>query len=250
VYKIGRRQWRTMAEEKTTPLLGTLRGVINTLLAVVDTILWTAFATVAIPFMPRSRFLELAKGWGRSLLWLCGIRARVAGLEHVDPSRIYLVMANHQSLFDIPFINAVMGIRIRFLAKKSLRLIPIFGWYLRQAGYFPIDRALVLSAYKMVERIIEIVKRGESVMIFPEGTRSRDGSLGEFKRGSLMAALKAGVPILPVAIDGSYNIMPRGTWLVRPTTVTLGIARPIMIRSEEEYNAKVKEVRDAIAEML
>jgi 1-acyl-sn-glycerol-3-phosphate acyltransferase len=121
---------------------------------------------------------------------------------------------------------------------------------MRQAGYFSIDREVVLSAYKTLEKIVEILNAGESVMIFPEGTRSRDGTLGKFKRGSLMAALKSQAPIIPIAISGSYKIMPRGTWLLKPTTVKLSAGKPIYIKSEEEYDRKVEEVREAIAKML
>ncbi|MCU0640904.1 MAG: 1-acyl-sn-glycerol-3-phosphate acyltransferase [Candidatus Margulisbacteria bacterium] len=210
---------------------------------------------VALCCAPFSRnkprlFQTAAHLWARTITLLSGIRVKVTGLNNIPQGQPLIIVANHQGAADIPVLLACLPVCFRFAIKKELFGLPIFGWYLRQAGYFPIDRALILSAYKMVERIIAILKTGESVMIFPEGTRSRDGSLGEFKRGSLMAALKAGVPILPVAIDGSYNILPRGTWLIRPTTVTLGIGKPIVIRSEEEYDAKVKEVRDAIAAML
>lgn len=195
-------------------------------------------------------FQNAAHLWAKTITLMSGIRVKVQGLENVPKNQPLIIVANHQGAADIPVLLAKVPVCFRFAIKKELFGIPVFGWYLRQAGYFPIDRALILSAYKMVERIIEILKTGESVMIFPEGTRSRDGSLGEFKRGSLMAALKAGVPVLPVAIDGSYNIMPRGTWLVRPTKVFLGIGKPIMIGSEAEYDAKVKEVRETIAALL
>jgi 1-acyl-sn-glycerol-3-phosphate acyltransferase len=195
-------------------------------------------------------FQNAAHFWAKTITVISGIRVTATGLDNIPKNQPLIIVANHQGAADIPVLLGKIPVCFRFAIKKELFGIPIFGWYLRQAGYFPIDRALILSAYKMVERIIAILKTGESVMIFPEGTRSRDGSLGEFKRGSLMAALKAGVPVLPVAIDGSYNIMPRGTWLIRPTEVTLGIGKPIMIRSEEEYDAKVKEVRDSIAALL
>jgi 1-acyl-sn-glycerol-3-phosphate acyltransferase len=98
--------------------------------------------------------------------------------------------------------------------------------------------------------MVELLAGGNKILIFPEGTRSQDGSLGEFKRGSLLAALKAGVPVLPVAINGSYNIMPKGTKLIRPTKVRLSIGKPIIIANDSEYEAKLGAVRQSIANML
>jgi 1-acyl-sn-glycerol-3-phosphate acyltransferase len=230
--------------------------LLHTLLLYLYTVVsFFAGCAVIFCFYPFARnkhrlFQNAAHFWAKTVTFMSGIKLKVRGLENIPKNQPLIIVANHQGAADIPVLLGNIPVCFRFAVKKELFGLPVFGWYLRQAGYFPIDRALILSAYKMVEKIIEILKTGESVMIFPEGTRSRDGSLGEFKRGSLMAALKAGVPILPVAIDGSYNIMPRGTWLVRPTKVTLGIGKPILIKSEAEYDAKVKEVRDAIAALL
>lgn len=204
------------------------------------------------PFAPNKHLLfqNAAHLWAKTIIFISGLRVKARGLENIPKNQPLIIVANHQGAADVPVLLANIPVCFRFAIKKELFSIPIFGWYCRQAGYFPIDRALVLSAYKMVERIIEILKEGESAMIFPEGTRTKDGSLGEFKRGSLMAALKAGVPILPVAIAGSYDIMPRGTWLIRPAKVTLSFGKLVYIKSEGEYDQKVQEVRESIASML
>ena len=212
----------------------------------------TALALCFAPFVrPRTRvFQAAAHYWARFLSFFAGIKVTAGGLENIPRGQPLIFVANHQGAADIPILLAYLPVRFRFAIKKELFNIPVFGWFLRQAGYFPIDREIILSAYKMIERIIEILKSGESVMIFPEGTRSRDGTLGKFKRGSLMAALKSGAPIIPIAISGSYGIMPRGTYLIKPSPDKLSGGQPIYIKTEEEYDNKVEEVRKVIAEML
>jgi 1-acyl-sn-glycerol-3-phosphate acyltransferase len=204
------------------------------------------------PFVrPRTRLFQTAAHlWARFIGLFAGIKVETSGIDHIPLNKPLILVANHQGVSDIPVLLAYLPIRFRFAIKKELFSIPFFGWYLRQAGYFPIDRAVILSAYKTLEQIIEILKSGESVMIFPEGTRSRDGTLGKFKRGSLMAALKSGAPVIPIAISGSYNIMPKGTYLVNPSRVKLSVGKPIYIKDEKEYDQKVEEVREAIAKML
>ena len=204
------------------------------------------------PFVrPRTRlFQSAAHYWARFLGFFSGMKVETAGLKNIPLNQPLILVANHQGAADIPVLLAYLPVRFRFAIKKELFKIPLFGWYLRQAGYFPIDRQVILSAYKTLDQIIGILKTGESVMIFPEGTRSRDGSLGKFKRGSLMAALKSGAPVVPIAIDGSYNIMPKGTYLVNPSRIKLSVGKPIYITDEKEYDQKVEEVREAIAKML
>jgi 1-acyl-sn-glycerol-3-phosphate acyltransferase len=222
------------------------------LYAVVSFFLGTTFTLLFVPFVRNKHLLfqTAAQYWSRTIVLLSGIKAETKGLDTIPTNQPLIIVANHQGAADIPVLLAYLPVCFRFAIKKELFDIPVFGWYLKAAGYFPINRELVLSAYKMVENIIEILKSGESVMIFPEGTRTRDGSLGPFKRGSLMAALKSGAPILPVAISGSYRIMPRGTFLINPAKVYLSAGQLIYIRSEAEYDTKVAEVRDSIAAML
>lgn len=229
-----------------------IRTVLLYTLVVISFFVGTIIPLLFLPFSRnKTRPFHLAAHyWAKLLLWCSGTKIRVSGLENVPRSRPVILVANHQGAGDVPLLLGCLPLLFRFAIKKELFAIPIFGWYLKLAGYFPIDRALVLSAYRMVEQIIASLQAGDSVMIFPEGTRSRDGTLGKFKRGSLMVALKAGVPIVPVAIDGSYKFMPRGTWLLQPTEVSLTVAPPVYIRSEEEYDAKVAEVRESIAARL
>ena len=229
-----------------------LRTIFVFLLVVVSYFAGIGLTYLFIPFVrPRTRIYQnAAHYWAKALALFSGIKVEAAGLENIPLNKPLILVANHQGAADIPVLLAYLPVRFRFAIKKELFNIPIFGWYLRQAGYFPIDRQVVLSAYKTLEQIIGILKAGESVMIFPEGTRSRDGLLGKFKRGSLMAALKSGAPVVPIAIDGSYNIMPKGTYLITPSRIRLSVGQPIYITDEKEYDQKVEEVRESIAKML
>jgi 1-acyl-sn-glycerol-3-phosphate acyltransferase len=229
-----------------------LRTIFVFLLVVASYFIGIALTYLFVPFVrPRTRLYQnAAHYWARAIGFFSGIKVEAAGLENIPRDTPLILVANHQGAADIPVLLAYLPVRFRFAIKKELFNIPVFGWYLRQAGYFPIDRQVILSAYKTLDQIIGILKSGESVMIFPEGTRSRDGSLGKFKRGSLMAALKSGAPVVPIAIDGSYNIMPKGTYLLNPSRIKLSVGKPIYITDEKEYDQKVEEVREAIARLL
>jgi len=184
------------------------------------------------------------------LVKVSGIRCEVSGIENIPKNKAMIFAANHQGAADILIVLACLPTNFRFAIKKELFNIPIFGWYLRRAGYFPIDRKLILSAYRTVENIIEYIKGGDNVLIFPEGTRTKTGELGKFKRGSLLAALKSGAPIVPLAISGSFNLMPTGSFIINPHPVKFSIGKPIEITSEADYDSKVEEVRSAIERML
>ncbi|MBU1027210.1 MAG: 1-acyl-sn-glycerol-3-phosphate acyltransferase, partial [Candidatus Margulisbacteria bacterium] len=178
------------------------------------------------------------------------VRLKVCGLENVPKDTPLLIAANHQGFADILIVLACLPVYFRFAIKKELFSIPIFGWYLKKAGYFPIDRKIILSVYKTVEVMEKIFETRDSVLIFPEGTRSKTGQLGAFKRGSLVTALETGCPVLPVSISGSYEIMPRGHIFAWPHPVKLTVSPVVYINSDEEYDGKVKEIRDAVAKNL
>jgi 1-acyl-sn-glycerol-3-phosphate acyltransferase len=184
------------------------------------------------------------------LVWCSGIPLEIRGLENIPKNQPLLIACNHQGAADILILLAGMPIDFLFAIKKELFQIPVFGWYLKRAGYIAVDRALILSAYKLVAAFAKRLEGGESILVFPEGTRTKTGELGAFKRGSLLSAPKAGVPILPVAISGSFNLMPRGSWIICPHPVKLTISQPITITAGEEYESKVEEVRSRIAKML
>ncbi|MBU0672452.1 MAG: 1-acyl-sn-glycerol-3-phosphate acyltransferase [Candidatus Margulisbacteria bacterium] len=222
------------------------------LLTVVSFLVGTTITLFFVPFSRSSHkpFQIAGHIWARFLTFFSGVKVQVSGLENIPRDKALILASNHQGAADILILLACLPINFRFAIKKELFKIPIFGWYLKKAGYFSIDRKLVLSAYRTVEAVIEIIKAGESVLIFPEGTRTKTGELGRFKRGSLLAALKSRAPIIPIAISGSFNIMKKGSWLFHPCPVKLSVGKPIEIKSEADYDNKIAEVRETIARML
>ena len=169
----------------------------------------------------------LAAWWAKSICTASGVAVSVSGTEKLDPNKPYIFAANHQSQFDIFAIQGFLGIDFRWLAKKELFRVPIWGAAMRRAGYIPIDRSHGRQAIKSLEKAAQKIAKGTSVIIFPEGTRSRDGKLQKFKSGAMLLAIKSGVPLVPVAITGTYDILPKGHLLVHSGKVTIRAGRPI-----------------------
>lgn len=195
---------------------------------------------------------RVAKAWGRSILRVSGVRVLVRGMEQIDPARAFIFMSNHQSNFDIPVLLGHLPVPFRWLAKAELFKIPIFGRAMRGAGYIPIDRTDRPAAIESLRQAGGAVRRGVSVMIFPEGTRSLDGTLKPFKKGGFVMAIEAGVPIVPVALRGTFDIMPKNRLMIRPRDVTMAIGEPIATTgySIHSKEALMDEVRNALHRQL
>jgi len=185
----------------------------------------------------------IARIWGYSILLVSRVRVRVTGQENFDPSRPYIFMSNHQSNFDIPVLLAHLRCQFRWLAKAELFRIPVFGRGMRGAGYIPIDRSDRRAAIRSLQTAAETIRQGSSVMIFPEGTRSLDGNLRSFKKGGFVLAVDAGVPIVPVLIRGTFDIMPRSGLRIRPGRVWVRILPPIKTAG---YSRKQKDELQAL----
>jgi len=199
-------------------------------------IIWTVMATgffsiVAILSSLLDRKGELphlvARVWGRTLLFGARVKVTVKNPDNIDPSRSYIYMSNHQSNFDIPVLLAYLPVQYRWLAKMELFRIPIFGFAMRRAGYISIDRSDRKAAILSLKHAAEIIRGGVSVLIFPEGTRSRDGNIRPFKSGGFILAIDSGAPIVPVIIHGTFPIMPKDRLRIRPGNVVLEIEKPV-----------------------
>lgn len=188
--------------------------------------------------------------WGRVGLWLAGVKLRVEGVENLPaPGEPVIFAGNHQSNFDILSYFAGLPFQFRWMAKEELFRVPFFGLAMKRSGYIPIDRSDRRKAMKSMALAAERIRGGTSVVIFPEGTRNDSGRLQEFKKGGLLIALKAQVPIVPVAISGSAAVMKKGRWAFTPGTITLRILPRIETvgLSNKESEALMTKLRSSLA---
>jgi 1-acyl-sn-glycerol-3-phosphate acyltransferase len=194
-----------------------------------------------------------ARLWARLALSMAGVRVAVQGTEHL-PDGPVIFMSNHQSNFDILALLASMPRQFYWIAKKELFDIPVFGHSMRRGGYIPLDRSDGRKALKSMDNAAAIIRAGKSVVMFPEGTRSKDLHLLPFKRGGFLLALKAGVPVVPVTINGSGRINPAGRIRLYRGAISITMHPPIELpenvsRGEAE-TVLMDQVHDAISSAL
>jgi 1-acyl-sn-glycerol-3-phosphate acyltransferase len=162
------------------------------------------------------------------LLKVSGVKMKVEGLEKIDPGETYVFVSNHRSFMDIPVLLAYLPLQFRFLAKKGLFLIPFLGTHLRRAGHLPVVKDNPRASLKSMTDAARILREhGMSVMLFPEGGRSKDGILQDFIEGAAYIAVKSGVPIIPLAMTGTREVLPMGSLQIMSGIVELRIGDPI-----------------------
>lgn len=210
-------------------------------------------ALVVLVFRPRSHVvMKLGRLWSKAILHACGIRVVYEGLEHTlrHPSCVFI--SNHQSFLDIWATIPVLPPPTRFVAKQSLFRVPVFGWCLAAGGFISIDRKNRKRAFRSLERAAEKIRSGQQIFLFAEGTRSRDGQLGPFKKGAFHMALRAGVPVVPVSISGTWEALPRTSFRPRPGEIRVRFATPVDIARylPDDLNGLMAEVREAIVSGL
>jgi 1-acyl-sn-glycerol-3-phosphate acyltransferase len=191
--------------------------------------------------------------WARSLVRAAGIDLHTENLDVVDPAQRYVLVSNHYSYLDIPCIFVAFPNQpIRFMAKASLFKIPIFGWGLAKSGFIPIDRKNRRTAVKSFELAADRIRKGNTIVIFPEEGRSRERAMRPFQRGAFLLALKSEKPIIPICIDGTYDVMRVGTLKITPHRVTIraGVEIATLGRSVREKEALAQESRGQIQAML
>jgi 1-acyl-sn-glycerol-3-phosphate acyltransferase len=191
------------------------------------------------------RQIGLARIWARCLLWGSGIKVKVEGLEKIAANGSYVFASNHLSYMDTPVVLANIPVQFRFLAKRGLFQIPLLGTHLARAGHIPVPRDDARAAVKTMTTAAQIIReRAISLLIFPEGGRSPDGRLAEFKEGAAYIAIRAGVALVPVALKGTHEILPYGSAHVRAGAVTMRIGEPIptaqaQLRDRERLTAEL-----------
>jgi 1-acyl-sn-glycerol-3-phosphate acyltransferase len=200
----------------TAPLIFIATGLMGTI-------------SLACSFVDASGALQdrCAKMWSRLVLTICGVKVRVEGVEQLQPGTTYVFCANHQSQIDTPVVLAALPFPFRFAAKKELFAIPFLGWHLRRSGHIPIDRQNPHAAVKSFRGAGERLRRGVSVLFFPEGGTSLGGGIGKFKRGGFALARQWEAQIVPVTLRGSRHVLRPKSYHVRAGTVDVLIGPPI-----------------------
>lgn len=233
-----------------------LKTILVYLWAPFANLLWythtVVMATLSLILWPFDRSGELqhwcARWWCRLVAWSIFARIRVHGAANVRKDQNYVYMANHSSLIDTPALFAYLPYQFRIMAKKELFWVPFMGWHLWTAGNFPIDRSDGRKTARSLRAVIDGVKGGKSLAVFPEGTRTPDGRLQAFKSGAFKIAVKAGVPIVPVSIRGTFKLLPKTTLAPRPGRVDVVVGTPIDTSKYNERNLSelIAETRRAI----
>jgi 1-acyl-sn-glycerol-3-phosphate acyltransferase len=227
-------------------------GVVRFGVAVVLSLLSAALELLLI-FVDRRRgllFHAIARLWAKSVLAVSSVSVAVKGLEHLVPGQAYVYVSNHASMFDIPAIISGIPAQIRIVYKKELEVIPFFGWGLKAGPYIGINRGRGTEAMKSLDSAIARIRNGASVLLYAEGTRTRDGKLQQFKRGAFNIAARAGIPVVPLTVNGSFTILRKKSLSVRPGHIDLVVAPPIPIPPGEGRDvelALMAQVHNAIA---
>jgi 1-acyl-sn-glycerol-3-phosphate acyltransferase len=208
------------------------------------------FFLVSLPVMVVTRSGDLPiwfgrRAWGPWGLRLAGARVEVARRPTL-PNGPVIFASNHESVLDIWVLFEVLGRSFRFIAKQELFRIPIFGWYLAVGGHVPVDRGHPTRAVESLRRAGALVREGTSLVVFPEGTRSRDHRVHAFKKGPFVVAMAAGVPVVPVALSGSGRVTPKNVIAVVPGMIRVSIGDPIDPRAFATKDALLAEVRRAV----
>jgi 1-acyl-sn-glycerol-3-phosphate acyltransferase len=223
----------------------------------VFTLAWTAgwICLALLLRMVRDERLPLrmaARCWAPGLLRGAGARLQVEGLERVDWTQPLVLVCNHQSVIDACALFRAVPTPLRFVLKQEMTRVPFVGWYARRMGMVFIERGSARSSPQRLRDAVALVRGGAQLCAFPEGTRSRDGSVGPFKGGVLQVAIAAGVPVVPVAISGSGAVLPAAGFRVRPGVIRLRFGTPIATSglAVEDRNALARQARAAVIDLL
>lgn len=230
-----------------------LRGILTFITALVTTVILGTIATVGSLLSHESDIcLRLGRLWSRLNMAATGLKPVFRGSENLSSSLPCIFLANHQSTMDIWLMLMILPESARFIAKESLFRVPILGWALTSAGFISIDRSSRTRALKSLDAAAAKIRSGKSVVMFPEGTRSRSGKLAKFKKGAFHLALKSGVPVVPVSLRGTFEAMPPGLYRISKVPVEVTVHPPIDVTAFLPDNTKdlMVAVRDAIASGL
>ncbi len=239
---------RTAPPREATPLNYLHSAVAIPLIYLYTVVMGTLSLLVSFSDPEGRRQHWCAQAWSRMIARTAGARVRVYGAEHLRAGASYVFLSTHQSYMDIPVMLGYLPAQLRIAAKREVFMIPFLGWHMTRAGHISINRGAPAEAVATLQRAAAEVREGVSVFLYPEGTRSRDGSLQPFKKGGFKFAVQAGLPVVPVTIKGSRQLLPRDSIIFRPGEVEMYLDEPIPTRglADSELPALMQSVRAAM----
>ena len=215
---------------------------------VVLTLFTAVFTMIFVPFRNAEFVHRVQQFWSRSFYRLMFLPVTVEGLEHIQPGQSYVFVSNHQSMFDVWLIYGWLPVIFKWLMKAELRKVPFVGIACKAAGHIFVDRKNPKAAMESMEDIKKQLKDGVCTVIFPEGTRTKDGQVGRFKRGAFQIALDLKLPIIPISLSGCYDVLPKGKPFVYRRPVRMYVGEPIDITQFENNNDAIDFVRNKVIE--
>jgi 1-acyl-sn-glycerol-3-phosphate acyltransferase len=225
-----------------------IRSFFSALWVLLTMIILASIGLLVVWFTPNTVFI-LSRFWSWLIFkGLFGVTVEYSGRENVPEGQSYIFVANHQSAFDIPLLILGNKSPTRFLAKKELTRIPLFGWCMKAMGHIIIDRQNIHQARAGLARALERLKKERlSIIAFPEGTRSKDGNLSLFKKGTFILAIESGLPVVPVTISGAYDVFPKKKWFYNKGILRVHFHPPIettpyTVERKEELSEKVRNI--------
>ncbi len=226
-----------------------LWGLFADIWIFVSTVVFGSVAILAMLITRRGWPVDvLGPLWARMMVWTCGIRVELEGLEHLRAGESYVLISNHLSNFDIWCMLAALPVTIRFVAKKELLRLPIFGQALAMSDHIVIDRQNPQAAIETINAAADSSPGGMAILFYAEGTRSPDGKVHAFKKGGVTLALRCGLPIIPVSVSGTRKFLPKGCAVIRPggrVKIVLGEPIPsadVPLEARHELNERVREI--------
>ena len=232
---------------------------MRVLWASICTVLWTIVFGLSGIFLTifesnKGRSLgHCARLWGKFILFTCGIKCKVTGLSNLNPNTNYIFAGNHTSMLDIPIAFSGLPYWLVPIAKIELSSVILLGWVMRTAGHIFIDRKKSESAIRILEKTKKsLLDNPRSILLFPEGTRTLDGSIGPFKKGGLLLSLDTKMPIVPIAFIGSFEMFGKGSWSMKGRSVELRVGTPIEPSnySYETRKELAEHVREKVSDLI
>lgn len=222
-----------------------MKTILSLYLWIIGSVYFFALCIITLPLtfiIPPKMLDSWIKASFKLLFKLLLTRVEVIGADKIDPEKIYLFMANHVSLFDVPLLGGYIPTFVRGVEAKSHFNWPFYGWGLRRLGHIPIDRKNIHASIRSIRKTESLLQTGKSIVILPEGHRTRDGKLLPFKKLPFFLAKEADIPILPMGLSGLYRLKRRGSWLIRPTTIMVKFGDVIPVEKVRSLSAV--ELRD------